>query len=75
MGKKDDLNVFECGVVLGTRQADLSISETADLLGISITTVFRSCRKSSEKEHIQPSAVLWMNVLLIQEENDQTSLS
>ncbi len=35
MGKKGDLSDFERGMVVGARQADLSISKTADLLGFS----------------------------------------
>jgi len=39
MGKNGDLSDFEHGVVVGARRAGLSISETADLLGISRTTI------------------------------------
>lgn len=35
MGKKGDLSDFEHGMVVGGRQAGLSISETADLLGFA----------------------------------------
>ncbi len=48
MGKKGDLSDFEHGVVVGARQADLSISKTADLLRFSCTTisrVYRECPK------------------------------
>ena len=38
-GRKGDLNDFERGMVVGARQAGLSISETADLLGFSRTTI------------------------------------
>ncbi len=37
MGKKGDLSDFERGMVVGARQADLSISKTEDLLGYSHT--------------------------------------
>ncbi len=41
MGKKRDLSDFEHGMVVGARQAGLSISITADLLGFSRTTISR----------------------------------
>ncbi len=45
MGKKCDLSDFECGMVVGARQAGLSISETVDLLGFSCATISRVYRK------------------------------
>lgn len=45
MGKKGDLNDF----VVGARQASLSISERADLLGFSHATISRLYREWPKK--------------------------
>ena len=50
MGKKCDLSDFDRGMIVGARQGGLSISETADLLGFSRTTVSRVCREWCEKQ-------------------------
>ncbi len=52
MGKKLDLSDFERGMVVGARRAGLSISNTADLLGFSRTTISRVYRECSEKSQI-----------------------
>jgi len=52
MGKKGDLSDFEHGMVVGARRAGLSISKTADRLGLSRTTISRVYREWSEKEKI-----------------------
>ena len=44
MGNKCDLSDFDHGMIVGAKQNGLSISETADLLGFSHTTVSRVCR-------------------------------
>ncbi len=52
MGKKGDLRDFEHGMVVGARQAGLSISKIADLLEFSRRTNSRVYREWSEKEKI-----------------------
>jgi len=53
MGKKGDLSDFvSCCMVVGARQAGLSISETADLLRFSHSAISRVYREWSEKEKI-----------------------
>jgi len=47
-----DLSDFERGVVVGARRTGLSISETADLLGFSLTTISRVYRECSKKGKI-----------------------
>ncbi len=58
MGKKQDLSDFERGMVVGARRADLSISETTDLLGFSHTTISRVYRECSETEKQKISSEL-----------------
>ena len=52
MRKNGDLSDFERGMVVGARQAGLSISGTADLLEFSPTTFSSVYREWSEKEKI-----------------------
>ncbi len=49
MRKKGDLSDFERGMVVGVRHAGLSISETADLLGLSCTTISRVTENGLKK--------------------------
>ncbi len=54
MGKKGDLSDFERGMVVGAGWDALSISETADLLGLSCAPISRVHREWSKKrENIQ----------------------
>ena len=47
MGKKCDQRDYDCGMIVGARQGGFSISEIADLLGFSRTTVSSSHPVSS----------------------------
>ena len=55
MGKNGALSDFERGMVVGARRAGLSISETADLLGFSRTTISRvyRCTMSQSSYHLK----------------------
>ncbi len=50
MGKKCDLSDFDHETVVGARPGGLSISQTADLLRFSRTTVSRVYREWYEKQ-------------------------
>jgi len=61
MGKKGDLSNFERGMVVGARQADLNISQSAQLLGFSRTTIYRVLQRTDvfskafvKPQHTQP---------------------
>jgi len=49
MGKKGDLSHFENGMVVGARWAGLTISQSAQSLGLSRTTISRVYKECCEK--------------------------
>ena len=68
MGKKGDLSDFERGLVVGARRAGLSISETADLLGFSRTTISRVTENGPKMRQYPVSGTsLGENALLMPE--------
>ncbi len=72
-GKKGDLSDVERGMVVGARRTGLSISQTADLLGFSHTTISSVYREWSEKEKYPVSgSCVDGHALLMSEENGQT---
>ncbi len=70
MGKKGALSDFERGMVVGARRAGLSISETADLLGFSHTTISENGPK--KRTYPVSGSCVDKNALLMSEENRQT---
>ena len=58
MWKKGDLSDFERGLVVSARRAGLSISETADLLGFSRTTISRVTENGPKKRKYPVSGTL-----------------
>ena len=53
MWQECDQSDFDHGMIVGSRQGDLNISEMADLLGFSYTTVSRVCREFKKQNNIQ----------------------
>ncbi len=59
MENKGNLRDFERDMVVGARQVGLSISETADFLGFTQTTISKFYREWSENQNFQWVAVQW----------------
>ena len=59
MGKNGDLSDFERGMVAGARRAGLSVSETADLLGFSPTTISGFTENGPKKRKYPEKMPCW----------------
>jgi len=57
MGKNGDLTNFERGMVVGARRAGLNISQSAQLLGFSCTTISTKNGMKREKHPVSGSPV------------------
>ena len=76
MGKKWNLSNSECGMIIGARWAGLSMSETADLLGFSLTSISLGFTENGPKMTKYPvsSSCVDKNAMLMTEESGQTGL-
>ncbi len=72
MGKKGDLRDFEREMVVGGRRAGLGISETADLLGFSHTTISRVTENGLKNRKYPVSGSCVNENTCWSEENGQT---
>jgi len=61
------LSNFECGIIVGARRASLSISQSAQLLGFSCTTISRVYKELCEKGEKKKTTFQGENALLMLE--------
>lgn len=68
MGDKGDLDDLECGTVVGARQASLSLSKTADLLGLS--NFLWGLQRKKEKNLVSGSCLDKNTLLMIEDRGE-----
>lgn len=68
-GGQCDLGDFDCGMIVDTRQTGLSISITADLLGISFTTVVFTQKDAILKKHPVSDSIVDRNTFMMRQVN------
>ncbi|KAJ8272878.1 hypothetical protein GJAV_G00094490 [Gymnothorax javanicus] len=71
MGKTSDLSDFDRGMIVGARSCGASVSQTANLLGFSRTTVSRVYKEWREKQKTSSERQSCGRKLLVNENSEK----